>query len=177
MIFASAVVATLEANGPDDAGTADSWQQTLFEAFIVLLFTVEFCLRYYTTPENPIWATKGYVSDAACRWAHLTSWFTIIDMLAIGPYYMSLCGSTMADKYDGQLRMLRVFRLLTLDKYIPSVSLIGRVVRNKGAQFVLAGYSMVALWLIFATLLWLTECEDHTLVNYLYEDQRYRSVV
>lgn len=36
---------------------------------------------------------------------------------------------------------------------------------------------MVALWLIFATLLWLTERHDDTQVDFLMQSQRYRSVV
>merc|ERR1740130_1622247 len=107
----------------------------------------------------------------------MTSWSTIIDLCAIAPYYFSLMGSDLADKYDGQLRMLRVFRLLTLDKYIPSVSLIGRVVRNKGAQFKMAGYAMMALWVIFAALLWLTERHDTFLINDLTQVQRYGNVI
>jgi len=176
-IFVSAVVATLEADGPNDAGTADTWQQSVFEAFVTLLFTFEFCLRYYSTPEDPYWAEQGYTGDAACRFANMTSWSTIIDLCAIAPYYFSLMGSDLADKYDGQLRMLRVFRLLTLDKYIPSVSLISRVVKNKAAQFKMAGYAMGALWIIFATLLWLTERDDQFMINDWRQSQRYGTVI
>lgn len=177
MIFASAVVATLEANGPDDNGEADTWEQSCFEAFVVILFTIEYSLRYYCCPDNPYWAEVGYVTESAARFAHVTSWSSILDVLAIAPYYMSLMGSDLADKYDGQLRMLRVFRLLTLDKYIPSVSLIARVVKNKAAQFRMAGYAMMALWVIFGALLWLTERHDPTQVDDLRMDQRYGSVI
>jgi hypothetical protein len=102
---------------------------------------------------------------------------SMIDLLAIAPFYNSMCGSNAADHYDGQLRMLRIFRLLTLDKYIPSVSLLGGVLSAAKTQFQLAGYAMVSLWLIFATLLWLTESQDETKVAYLYQSQRYKSVV
>jgi len=177
MIFVSAVVAALEANGPNDNGTSETFAQSLFEAFVVILFSVEYGLRYYSTPENPKWEEKGYVTDDACRFALVTSWPAIIDFLAIAPYYMSLAGSSLADKYDGQLRMLRVFRLLTLDKYIPSVSLIGRIVTNRAGQFKMAGYAMLSLWVIFAALLWLFECHDSFKVDYLRMDQRYGTVI
>merc|ERR1719230_2228312 len=36
---------------------------------------------------------------------------------------------------------------------------------------------MVSLWLIFATLLWLTERNDETKVDFLRQSQRYASVV
>jgi Ca2+-binding EF-hand superfamily protein len=178
VIGISAVVSTLEANGTDDkAGAVDSIWKTIFEAFVVILFTAEYCLRYYAAPENPKWKDRGYTTEGAARFALVSSWPAIIDMMAIAPYYLSLAGSTAADKYDGQLRMLRVFRLLTLDKYIPSVSLISRVAKNKAAQFQMAGYAMLSLWVIFALFLWLTERDHKFQVDDLLMSQRYASVL
>jgi len=51
------------------------------------------------------------------------------------------------------------------------------VIRAAWQQFMLAGYAMVALWLIFASLLWLTERNDSTKVDFLHQSQRYHSVV
>lgn len=177
MIFASAVVATFEANGVSDKVDDNTWYQSAFEAFVVLLFTAEFVMRYVAAPEDPKWKKKGYFGDSACRFAHITSWSSIIDIIAIAPFYVSMCGSNVADQYDGQMRMLRVFRLLTLDKYVPSVSLIGRVMTNSAEQFKMAGYAMVSLWLIFATLLWLTERHDNFQVDDLTQAQRYHTVI
>lgn len=177
-IFLSAVQATLETVPGLIPTTGPAYYASFtFEISIVLLFSLEYGLRYYTAPENPVWAEKGYVSDAACRFAHVSTWMTVIDLIAIAPFYISMCGSDLANEYTGQLRMLRIFRLLTLDKYIPSVSLIGGVIRAAWQQFMLAGYAMVALWLIFASLLWLTEHQDKTKVDFLYQSQRYSSVV
>lgn len=44
------------------------------------------------------------------------------------PYYIAVgLSKKKKTEHDGELRMLRVLRLLTLDKYLPSVSLIGRI--------------------------------------------------
>ncbi|CAE7483961.1 Kcnd2 [Symbiodinium pilosum] len=100
----------------------------------------------------------------------------MIDLTAIAPYYLALCGSSVADRYDGELRMLRIFRLLTLDKYIPSVSLIGRVFRRHAKEFQLAAFASAAIWLIFSALMWLTERHDATQVDDLTMAQRYGSM-
>lgn len=177
-IFLSAIETVFE--------TMPSWDQTIqdndlsltiFQTIVVFLFTMEYCLRYYSAPEEPHWKSKGYITDQACRWAYLTSFSSIVDLLAILPFYLTMLGSSLADEYDGQLRMLRVFRLLTLDKYIPSVSLISRIFKNNTKQFVHAFYAMTCLWFIFATLLWLTERDDHTVVDTMTQGERYGSVV
>eukprot|EP00434_Breviolum_minutum_P004355 symbB.v1.2.003836.t1/scaffold216.1/size293228/21 len=69
--------------------------------------------------------------------------------------------------------MLRIFRLLTLDKYIPSVSLIGRVFTKHAKDFQMAAYASASLWLIFSALMWLTERHDKTEVDDLTMAQRY----
>jgi hypothetical protein len=176
MIFVSAIVAVLEAD--NDISEKNNWFLSVFELFVIVLFSFEYCLRYYASPENPKWKDMGYVTEGACRFAFFTSWASLLDLVAIMPFYLSLMGSTVADHYDGQFRMLRVFRLLTLDKYVPSVSLIGRVVVNSAEKFKMAGYSMMSLWVIFATLLWLTEREDPTKDDDgMRQSMRYSSVV
>eukprot|EP00435_Cladocopium_sp_Y103_P025769 s2741_g6.t1 len=89
--------------------------------------------------------------------------------------------------------MLRIFRLLTLDKYIPSVSLIGRVFAKHAKDFQMAAYASASpepqllaprsrlhrlclvrrLWLIFSALMWLTERHDRTEVDDVTMAQRY----
>lgn len=81
------------------------------EIVATLLFTLEYGLRYFSAPEVSDWKDQGYASDAAARWAFVTSMSSILDLLAIAPYYLALCGSSVADQYDGELRMLRIFRL------------------------------------------------------------------
>jgi len=173
-IFVTVMAAILETvDGFDPPGSFNRQVLDVIEIVATLLFTVEYALRYFSTPEAPEWAAKGYVSDSAARWSFTTSVSSIIDLCAIAPYYLALCGSSLADQYDGELRMLRIFRLLTLDKYIPSVSLIGRVFTKHAKDFQMAAYASASLWLIFSALMWLTERHDKTEVDDLTMAQRY----
>eukprot|EP00439_Symbiodinium_sp_Y106_P055861 s2154_g7.t2 len=147
------------------------------EITATLLFTVEYGLRYYTAPEVPYWAEQGYVSDNAARFGFVTSLPALIDLTAIAPYYLALCGSSVADRYDGELR--------TPAEHRPS--LIGRVFRKHAKdtplhwpelpeEFQLAAYAAAAIWLIFSALMWLTERHDPTQVDDLTMAQRYGSM-
>lgn len=172
-IFVTVMAAIMETvDGFDPPGSFNRQVLDVIEIMATLLFTVEYGLRYFSAPEAPEWAARGYVSDGAARWSFATS-ISIIDLCAIAPYYLALCGSSLADQYDGELRMLRIFRLLTLDKYIPSVSLIGRVFAKHAKDFQMAAYASASLWLIFSALMWLTERHDTTEVDDLTMAQRY----
>jgi len=176
-IFVTVLAAIMETvHGFAPSGSLNRDALNFVEITATLLFTVEYGLRYYTAPEVPYWAEQGYVSDNAARFGFVTSLPALIDLTAIAPYYLALCGSSVADRYDGELRMLRIFRLLTLDKYIPSVSLIGRVFRKHAKEFQLAAYAAAAIWLIFSALMWLTERHDPTQVDDLTMAQRYGSM-
>ncbi|CAJ1409909.1 unnamed protein product [Effrenium voratum] len=177
-IFVTVMAAILETiDGFDPPGSVNRQILDVIEIVATLLFTVEYSLRYFVAPEAPEWAEKGYVSDRAARWSFVTSIPAIIDLLATAPYYLALCGSSLADQYDGELRMLRIFRLLTLDKYIPSVSLIGRVFTKHAKDFQLAAYAAASLWLIFSAAMWLTERHDPTQVDDYKMSQRYGSML
>ncbi|CAE7409298.1 Shal [Symbiodinium microadriaticum] len=176
-IFVTVLAAIMETvDGFAPSGSLNRDALNFIEITATLLFTIEYGLRYYTAPEVPYWAEQGYVSDNAARFGFVTSLPALIDLTAIAPYYLALCGSSVADRYDGELRMLRIFRLLTLDKYIPSVSLIGRVFRKHSKEFQLAAYAAAAIWLIFSALMWLTERHDPTQVDDLTMGQRYGSM-
>jgi len=89
------------------------------------------------------------------------SFYSIIDLLAILPYYLALAlPDSTVDEYDEYLRMARICRLLKLDKYIPSFTLIDDVIRYKWDSLKVAGYAAITLWTIFAGLIYLFEYTD-----------------
>ena len=64
---------------------------------------------------------------ALARLRYIFSFYALIDMLAILPWYLAqLPGSvgTAVDSVDEQLRLFRILRLLKLDKYYPGITLI-----------------------------------------------------
>jgi len=60
-------------------------------------------------------------------------------------------------------RMLRLLRLLKLDKYFPSISLIDDVLRLKRNVLVVSCFAAVTLWVLFAGLMYVAEFKDHSM--------------
>ena len=58
--------------------------------------------------------------------------------------------------------MLRIIRLVKLDKYVPSITLIDDVIRLKKSSLIITGFAATTLWIIFSGLLYLTENKDVT---------------
>lgn len=56
--------------------------------------------------------------------------------------------------------MARLFRLLKLDKYVPSISLVDDVLRLKRNVLVVASYAAVTLWILFAAAMYVVEKDD-----------------
>ena len=127
----------------------------------VIVFTVEYLIRLVGVPADPLFDGKG--NWFVCRVHFIFSFYSIIDLLAILPFYVAaaLPGSWV-DQYDEMFRMLRLLRLVKLDKYFPSITLIDDVIRLKWNALRIAGFAAVSLWIIFAGLLYLTEHTDTT---------------
>eukprot|EP00961_Rhodomonas_salina_P126799 1709021-Rhodomonas_salina.1 len=52
---------------------------------------------------------------------YMMSFYSLVDLLAIVPWYLARV-STTVDQYDHTFRLIRILRLLTLDKYYPGQS-------------------------------------------------------
>jgi voltage-gated potassium channel len=75
-----------------------------FEVFSVVVFTVEYFLRIWSSVENP-----RYGDSWRGRLAYIFSFWAIVDFLGIFPFYFTLFTSDF-----GIVRILRVFRLFRL---------------------------------------------------------------
>lgn len=60
-------------------------------------------------------------------------------------------------------RMLRLLRLLKLDKYVPSITLVDDVFRLKKNALVVSCFAAGTLWILFAGLMYLVEYQDHSM--------------
>lgn len=141
------------------AGSSVDVLNTYLKNVVVGFFTVEFCLRVYSARMDPRhWSRRRY----------LLSLSGIIDVLTIGPYYLTYFkgGSGIlhyiavyADRYDEDIRLLRVLRLAALDNHIPSVCLVFRVFQNPVIlrELQIASYVGGTMWFIFSCLLSLCE--------------------
>ena len=131
------------------------------EWLAVVVFTVEYLIRFVGVGADPQFAigSDGFSS----RIRFLFSFYSIIDLLAILPFYVAVAlPGSFVNEYDEYLRMLRILRLVKLDKYIPSITLIDDVIRLKFNALKVAFYAAMSLWILFAALLYLFEYNDTT---------------
>ena len=100
-----------------------------FELISIILFSVEYCLRVYvSTP----------------RLAYVTSFFGVIDLLAILPYYVGLSVDTRSMR---MFRLLRIFRILKLARYSSAIRRFHLALNIAREEFVL--FLCVTLILIY----------------------------
>ena len=135
------------------------WMDTL-ELIAVLFFTVEYLARLYVLPEDPEY--EGYPGSIGKIVCYIFSFYSIIDLLAIVPFYIaSALPGGIVDQYDNYFRLLRIMRLFKLDKYVPSISLLDDVIRAKKAPLMVTGFAAGVLTVLFSALMYLTEYKDY----------------
>ena len=79
-----------------------------FDVFSVIVFTIEYALRFYLAPED-----EEFKKKRNARLGFVTSPFAIIDLLAIAPFYLQAF-------LPVDLRVLRALRLLRILKFFAS---------------------------------------------------------
>ncbi len=122
-----------------------------FEIFSVAVFTVEYCLRLWTVPEDPRFRRAGALSG---RLRYARQPLMIIDFLAIAPVYVNLF-FPIAD-----LRFLRVFRLLRLLKiarYSPALSTLWHVIVSERRALVGTIIILLGMVTVLAHVMYLIE--------------------
>lgn len=99
------------------------------EILTVLIFTVEYILRVIVTEK---------------RLSYIFSFYGIIDLLAILPFYLS---SSVSLQTLRVLRLLRLFRILKLTRYHEALTRIGKAIFLAKEELVL--FSIVTLMLLY----------------------------
>ena len=123
-------------------------------AMIVVVFAIEFVLRFWSEGENPRHA--GVIG----RLRFLTRLITIADVLAFLPELIVLL--FIPDLHGGwlaALRALRLFRLFKLARYVAAFAIVGAAVRRAGAPLLAALCVAAAQLYISAMLLYFIEGE------------------
>ena len=123
------------------------------------VFTVEYVLRFIGSGADPEYSGLSFK-----RIRFVASFYSIIDLLAIVPFYIALAmPNSWVDRHDEYFRMLRLMRLLKLDKYIPSITLVDDVVRLKRHVLAVSCYAALTLQIIFAGLMFTAEYNDSSM--------------
>lgn len=108
-----------------------------FDVFSVVVFTLEYFLRFYVAPEDPDFAAKRNA-----RTSYVFSPFAIIDLLAIAPFYLQFLGIPMDLRFLRFLRLLRILKLFRI--LIPAYQAFakanaGRTLRQKVHALIFPG--------------------------------------
>jgi len=125
----------------------------LFEVIVVIIFTLEFVARLWACPSCQ---SGRYKFAIAGRLRFLFSPYSIIDLLAFVPFYL-----TLIFPVDPHIaHVLPLLRTLKLLRYSPAMETLGRVLFNERKALAGAAIIMVVLLLFSSSLLFLVERES-----------------
>lgn len=141
-------------------GHENDWHRV--EGFGVAVFTAEYLMRFIGAGADPEFSRPGSPGNAIrARLKYLCSFYSVVDLLAIVPFYLALAlPNSIVDQYDEYLRMFRILRLVKLDKYVPSITLLDNVFRLKFNSLRVAFFAAMTLWLLFGAFMFLCEYKD-----------------
>ncbi len=119
------------------------WQFDLLEWIFTGLFTIEYILR--------IWAIKR-------PWRYIFSFYGIVDLLAVLPTYLSiLFVGTESLLVIRSLRLIRIFRVLKLTRYIGQANVLMRALSNSRHKIMVFLFVVVTVTFIMGTIMYLVE--------------------
>ena len=125
------------------------WHGALYMAewFFTLLFTLEYAAR--------LWVLRD-------RLRYATSFYGVIDLLAILPTFLSLVfPGSMSLTVIRALRLLRIFRILKLVEYSSEAGvLIGALMRSRRKIFVFIA-TLMTIVVIFGAVMYVVEGPEH----------------
>jgi voltage-gated potassium channel len=117
------------------------------EWIFTVAFTIEYILRLCTIG-RPV--------------KYATSFFGVIDLLAILPTYLSvLFPGTQYLVVIRILRVLRIFRVLKLVQFVSEANIMLRALRTSGRKIVVFFFAIATLVVIFGSVMYLVEGESH----------------
>lgn len=123
-----------------------------FEVFSVVVFTIEYLLR--------VWACTSQNEYAHPVWGRIRFILTplaLIDLIAILPFYLAF--TTLDLRVVRTLRVFRLFRVMKLVRYSSSISLFGKVLRNRKEELIVTASIVLLLMVLSASFMYFAEHE------------------
>ncbi len=112
-----------------------------FELISVIIFSIEYVIRVITG-----------------GWRYVISWFGLIDMLAILPFYIPRL-IKMDFRVIRALRLIRLLRVFKLGRYSNSLKLLTKVVKRSRADISITLFVVFILLLISSTMMYYIESD------------------
>jgi len=141
VILLSILAVMLESVAEIEAAWGD-WLRTA-EWLFTALFTLEYLLR---------------LLSVARPWRYATSFYGVVDLLAVIPTYLSLVvGGAQSLVVIRALRLLRVFRVFKVSRYVGEVAALVHALRATRAKITVFLLALFALALIMGSLMYVVE--------------------
>ena len=122
-----------------------------FELGTVLIFSAEYVLRVWSIVEN-----EKYARPVSGRIRYMFSFFAVVDLLAIMPFYLPAFVSFDLRFLRG-FRLLRLLRILKLGQYSNSIGLLTRVAKKKKSDIAVSLSIIVLLFILAGCMLYFVE--------------------
>jgi voltage-gated potassium channel len=122
----------------------------VFEIFSILIFTVEYIGRIYSSVENP-----NYSKLVSGRIRYMFRPMILIDLMAILPFYLTILGLDFRSLRI--LRLFRILRILKLVRYVKALDRITIALRDRIREIIIAFSLISFMVLIAATLMYYAE--------------------
>ncbi len=124
-----------------------------FEVFSVIVFTIEYLVRLYFSPQHE---SGRYRHPVRGRLLWALSPLALVDLLAVLPFYISLIGLSVDLRF---LRALRLIRIFKLTRYSPAMGILLRVLKEEMPSFGAALFILVVILILAASGIYLVEHE------------------
>ncbi len=119
----------------------------LLEWSFTLIFTVEYLVRIYCSP-NP--------------WRYIRSFYGVVDLLSILPTYLGIFMDGMSYLLMLRvLRVLRVFRILKLVRYLAEANTLARAMFASRRKILVFFSAVLVLSVLFGSLMYVVEGPQH----------------
>lgn len=125
-------------------------QLHLFDAFSVIVFSIEYGLRVWTSVEL---AGYQHLSPGKARRKYMLTPLAVIDLLAIAPFYLSFFFA-LDLRFLRAVRLLRVFKLT---RYSGAMNLVLTVFKEEANAFFAAFFVLITLLILTSSGIYLIE--------------------
>lgn len=123
-----------------------------FEFISVVIFSIEYVLRIWSCTAVPKY--EGFFRG---RWKQMTSPMSIVDLLAILPFYLQMLVPGLDLRFVRVLRLLRLFRLFRFGRIATAFRTLGRVIHNKKEELFISLLVMLLVLIVSSNLMYLAE--------------------
>ena len=132
-----------------------SWGENafnVFEAFSVIVFSIEYLARVFSVVKDP----EHFYS----RYFYCTTFFGVVDFIAVAPWYVQQIFFSHDHDMAVVFRVFRLFRVLQLEHFCEAFTKLDDVYRESENVLKATGLMALIVWLLSGVLFYLFERDN-----------------